>query len=162
MAPTPLSAGVGRRRQPGPASCSRQLVPLHPGAGAEPHIQAPPLHAAGPLGSLPQHKLELLPKQLGRVPVHVPESLEASPPAASTAASHCKQCTGSSGHVHAPSTHWSAAYLLPQQPSHVTGGVPVHVAESLDASPPAASTAASHRAHDPPIDPHVHAPFMHS
>jgi hypothetical protein len=66
--------------------------------------------------------------------VHVAESPEASSAAESLPTSHTAHAPPSGRHVQAPFRHWSAAYLLPQQPSHVTGGVPVHVAESPEAS----------------------------
>jgi hypothetical protein len=148
---------------------------LQPGAGAVPQVHAPALQAAGPLGSFPQHRLESLPKQFGRVPVHVAASVEASPepsveasPEASPAgesdiaASHWMHAMPRGAHAHVPFKHWSAAYLLPQQPLQMTGGVPVQVLESPEPSLAAASvTPASHWMHATPRGVHAHVPFKH-
>jgi hypothetical protein len=119
---------------PSEVSC-RQLVPLQPGAEAEPHIHTPPRQAAEPLGSLPQHRLELLPKHSGGVPVHVAASPEASSAAESGPASHMAHAAPLGRHVHAPFRHWSAGDLMPQQPSQMTGGVPVHAASLVELQP---------------------------
>jgi hypothetical protein len=141
-----------------------------------PQVHEPALQVAGPLGSFPQHRLESLPKQFGRVPVHVAASVEESPepsveasadasPAGESdiAASHWMHATPRGWHAHVPFEHWSAAYLLPQQPLQMTGGVPVQVAESPEPSLAAASvTPASHWMHAMPSGRHTHVPFTHS
>jgi hypothetical protein len=144
---------------------------LQPGAGAVPQVQAPALQVAGPLGSFPQQWLESLPKQFGRVPVHVAPSVEASPEPSVEASPACESDTAASHWMHAmprgvqahvPFEHWSAAYLLPQQPLQMRGGVPGQVAESPEPSlAPASVTPASHWMHATPRGVHAHDPFKH-
>jgi len=136
---------------------------LQPGASVVPHFHVPALQVAGPLGSFAQHRLESLPKQFGRVPVQVAASVAASPAGESdVAASHWMHAMPRGVHAHVPFKHWSAAYLLPQQPLQMTGGVPVQVDESPGPSLAAASvTPASHWRHAMPRFWHAHVPFKH-
>jgi len=60
-----------------------------------------------------------------------------------------------------PFTHRSAAYFLPQHPSQVTGGVPVHVEASPAASCAIASVPNSQIGHDTPVGRHDHTPLTH-
>ena len=147
---------------------------MQPGAGAAPHIQLPSTQVAEPLGSLPQHRLELAPKQSGAVPVHVAaSSWDASAGVESCPASQMTHAIPRGMHVHLPFKHRFAAYLLPQHPSQMTGAGPVHVAasspdaselvaSSREASVAVESDPASQMTHAIPRGTHVHFPFKHS
>jgi len=125
-----------RRRQGKAASGKPHLNPVHPGAGAEPHIHWPPRQFAGPLGSFPQHMLELLPKQFGGVPEHAAASpVAASRAIASVPNSQIGHEMPVGWHDQTPFTHRSAAYLPPQHPMQMTGGTP----SQIEASPELAS-----------------------
>jgi hypothetical protein len=62
------------------------------------------------------------------------------------------QAMPSAAHVQTPFVHWSAAYLLPQQPSQVSGGVPEHddededVEDDVNSEPQATARAPTNRA----------------
>jgi hypothetical protein len=126
--------------QPGPASRSKQLTPLQPGAATEPHIHALLWHAAMPLGSCPQHELVSLPKQAGGLPVQPAASLAsldasfelASAPGPASQRAHAMP---RGKHAQAPFVHVSAAYMLPQHPLQMSGAGPVQAEASLLASP---------------------------